>query len=145
MSINIHLKKDSKNAKTGALALTTTTGAESCPETCMHKKAGTCYAMTGPQSWHWAKVTQGKYKNNLTSNIITHAVDNNMSHSTIQITDGSLKFQNTKVTSPLTFKFITECLNDCIDDPNQVKVLIDYIKKKREVKYVPEVKRSYTN
>lgn len=84
-------------------------------------------------------------KNNLTSNIITHAVDNNMSHSTIQITDGSLKFQNTKVTSPLTFKFITECLNDCIDDPNQVKVLIDYIKKKREVKYVPDVKRSYTN
>ena len=63
----IHLKKDSKNGKTGALALTTTTGAESCPNSCMHKKAGTCYAMTGPQSWHWAKVTQGKYKNNLTN------------------------------------------------------------------------------
>ena len=68
MSINIHLKKDSKNAKIGKLALSTTTGAESCPNSCMHKKAGTCYAMTGPQSWHWAKVTKGTYKNNVSSN-----------------------------------------------------------------------------
>lgn len=83
-------------------------------------------------------------KNNLSNNIISHAVDNNMSHNTIQITDGTLKFQNMKVTSPLTFKFITECLNDCIEDEEQVKMLINYIKKKREVKYVPEVKRTYT-
>jgi len=83
-------------------------------------------------------------KNNLSDNIIAHAVDNNMAHSTIKITDGSLKFQNVKVTSPLTFKFITECLNDCIDDEEHVKVLINYIKKKREVKYVPEMKRTYT-
>ena len=84
-------------------------------------------------------------KNNLSNNIIAHAVENNMSHNTIQITDGSLKFQNVKVTSPLTFKFITECLKDCIEDEELVKLLIDYIKKKREVKYVPEVKRTYTN
>ena len=83
-------------------------------------------------------------KNNLSNNIISHAVDNNMSHNTIQITDGTLKFQNMKVTSPLTFKFITECLNDCIEDEEQVKMLINYIKKKREVKYVPEVKRTYS-
>ena len=81
-------------------------------------------------------------KNNLSNNIIAHAVENNMSHNTIKITDGSLKFQNVKVTSPLTFKFITECLKDCIEDEEQVKLLIDYIKKKREVKYVPEVKLS---
>jgi hypothetical protein len=82
-------------------------------------------------------------KSNLTDNIITHAVDNNLSHNTIKITDGSLKFQNVKVTSPLTFKFITECLNDCIEDEEQVKTLVNYIKKKREVKYVPDVKRTY--
>lgn len=83
-------------------------------------------------------------KNNLSNTIIAHAVDNNMSHDTISITDGSLKFQNVKITSPLTFKFITKCLNDCIDDDKQVKILIDYIKKKRQVKYVPEMKRTYT-
>ena len=82
-------------------------------------------------------------KNNLSNNIIAHAVESNISHSTIKISDGSFKFQNVKVTSPLTFKFITECLNDCIDDENQVKILVDYIKKKRDVKYVPEMKRTY--
>lgn len=88
--------------------------------------------------------TLRQQKNNLSNNIIAHAVENNMSHSTIKITDGSLKFQNVKVTSPLTFKFITECLSDCIEDKEQVKILVDYIKKKRDVKYVPEMKRSYT-
>ena len=68
MSINIHLKKDSKNSKIGKLALSTTTGAESCPNTCIHKQAGTCYGMTGPQSWHWAKTTKGTYKKNVSSN-----------------------------------------------------------------------------
>jgi hypothetical protein len=84
-----------------------------------------------------------KQKNNLSNNIIAHAVENNMSHNTIKITDGSLKFQNVKVTSPLTFKFITECLSDCIEDKEQVKILVDYIKKKRDVKYVAEMKRTY--
>ena len=83
-------------------------------------------------------------KSILSNNILAHAVDNNLSHSVIEISDGSLKFQNVKVTSPLTFKFITECLNDCIENEDQVKQLVNYIKQKRDVKYVPEVKRSYT-
>ena len=82
-------------------------------------------------------------KNNLSNNILAHAVDNNLSHNVVEISDGTLKFQNIKVTSPLTFKLITQCLNDCIDDVEQVKLLINYIKQKREVKYVPEVKRTY--
>jgi hypothetical protein len=79
----------------------------------------------------------------LGNNILAHAVDQNLSHSVVEISDGSLKFQNVKVTSPLTFKFITQCLKDCIEDEEQVKLLINYIKQKREVKYVPEVKRTY--
>jgi len=79
----------------------------------------------------------------LGNNILAHAVDQNLSHSVVEISDGSLKFQNVKVTSPLTFKFITQCLKDCIEDEEQVKLLVNYIKQKREVKYVPEVKRTY--
>tara|TARA_Y100000591_G_scaffold163648_1_gene141233 strand:- start:632 stop:976 length:345 start_codon:yes stop_codon:yes gene_type:complete len=82
-------------------------------------------------------------KSILGNNILAHAVDHNLSHSVVEISDGSLKFQNVKVTSPLTFKFITQCLKDCIEDEEQVKLLINYIKQKREVKYVPEVKRTY--
>ena len=75
--------------------------------------------------------------------IIDYVTNNDMEHKTVQITDGELRFQNNKVTSPLTFKFITQCLTDCISDENQVKQLVEYIKQKRAIKYIPEVKRSY--
>ena len=75
--------------------------------------------------------------------ILDHVTTNGIAHKTVQISDGLLKFQNCKVTAPLTFRFITQCLNDCISDENQVKQLIKYIKQKRAIKYVPEVKRSY--
>ena len=61
-----------------------------------------------------------------------------------KLTDGKLKFQNTRVTAPLTFRFLEECLNECINGEEQVKQIIKYIKSKREVKYVPDIKRSYS-
>jgi len=82
-------------------------------------------------------------KNGLSDIIIAHAVDQNLSHNTVEITDGSLKFQNVKVTAPLNFKFMAKCLNECISDEDQVKLLVTYIKEKREVKYVAEIKRMY--
>ena len=82
-------------------------------------------------------------KTQLTDDLIVYATEKNITHKTIEITDGTLKFQNRKETSPLTFKFIESCLNDCISESDQVKQLIDYIKKKRGVKYVSEVKRNY--
>ena len=75
--------------------------------------------------------------------ILDHVATHNISHQTVQISDGILRFQNSKTTAPLTFKFITQCLTDCISDENQVKQLVDYIKQKRVIKYIPEVKRSY--
>ena len=75
--------------------------------------------------------------------ILDHVTDNNMAHKTVQISDGTLRFQNCKVIAPLTFKFITQCLNDCISDEGQVKQLVNYIKQRRTIKYVPEVKRLY--
>ena len=84
-------------------------------------------------------------RSGLSSTLITYATDNDLTHKIIEITDGNLKFQNQKITSPLTFKFITECLNDCISDEEQVKQLVNYIKEKRGVKYIGELKRSYNN
>lgn len=89
--------------------------------------------------------TLREQKNELTSSIITYVAENNMEHNTIQISDGNLRFQNNKISSPLTYKFITRCLNDCIKDEDQVKQIISYIKSQREVRYVPEVKRRYAN
>lgn len=82
-------------------------------------------------------------KNNLTNQIFTYAETNNLENAVIQISDGKLKFQNVKSTNPLTFRFIEECLNDCISSEEQVKQIIKYIKSKREAKYSYDIKRTY--
>jgi hypothetical protein len=82
-------------------------------------------------------------KNNLTNNLYTYAEQNNLDTATIQISDGILKFQQLKQTSPLTFRFLEECLNDCLGDEERVKSILKYIKSKREEKISYIVKRTY--
>ena len=82
-------------------------------------------------------------KHELTSSILANAENSNMQHATIEITDGKLKFQNTRVTAPLTFRFLEECLNECITGNDEVKQIIKFIKSKREVKYILDIKRTY--
>lgn len=82
-------------------------------------------------------------RNALTSNITDYVNDNNLGHATIEITDGILKFQTIKQTSPLTFRFLESCLKECIGNEEQVMNIIKYIKSKREVKYYNDIKRSY--
>jgi len=82
-------------------------------------------------------------KKNLTCSLYTHAEQNNLDTATIQISDGILKFQQFKQKSPLTFRFIEECLNDCLGNEEQIKGIIKYIKSKREEKISYIVKRTY--
>ena len=57
----VHISKKSANVKTGRMPVTTS-DQSSCPTTCPHHTAngGGCYAASGPLSWHWKKVSQGK-------------------------------------------------------------------------------------
>ena len=82
-------------------------------------------------------------KSILTDNIFNYAENNNLQNAVIQISDGKLKFQNVKSTSPLTFGFLKQCLNECIHDTDQVDELIKYIKSKRTTKTNYDIKRSY--
>jgi len=82
-------------------------------------------------------------KNNLTDNLYNHAEQNNLETATIQISDGILKFQQLKQTSPLTFRFLEECLNDCLGDEEKVKNIIKYVKSKRCEKISYIIKRTY--
>lgn len=83
-------------------------------------------------------------KNSLTDNIFEYAESNNLENAIIKISDGKLKFQNVKSTSPLTWGLVEECLNDVISNEEQVKSIIKYIKGKRETKYNYDIKRSYS-
>ena len=56
--MQLHITHKSRNVKTGAI-LVTTTSADSCPNACPLKDNGACYAKSGPLALHWAKVTKG--------------------------------------------------------------------------------------
>jgi hypothetical protein len=84
-------------------------------------------------------------RNTLEKNITTYAASNNLSNSTVQISDGRLKFTNTKVPEPLTFKYLEKTLGEVIKNENQVKLIMEHIKQKREIKIVPEIKRFSNN
>ena len=55
--INVHISKRSANSKVGKIPVTTSSQG-TCPTTCPMWDG--CYAKTGPQSWHWRKVTEGE-------------------------------------------------------------------------------------
>uniref|UniRef100_A0A6C0CQG0 Uncharacterized protein n=1 Tax=viral metagenome TaxID=1070528 RepID=A0A6C0CQG0_9ZZZZ len=82
-------------------------------------------------------------KNSISDKILIYTEENNLAHATIQISDGKLKFQNNKITSPLTFKFLEKCLNECIENKEQVDAIIKFIKSSRESKYEASIKRMY--
>jgi len=84
-------------------------------------------------------------KNVLSQNINTHIETNNLSDSSVKLSDGQLKFVKVKDTQQLTFKYLETCLSEIIKNEEQVTKIVEYVKNKREVKYVPEIKRLYTN
>jgi hypothetical protein len=84
-------------------------------------------------------------KNNLNDSILSHVETSNLTNSSIQISDGKLKFITTKDTQQLTFKYLETCLREIIKNEDQVNKILEYIKNKREIKYVPEIKRLYKN
>lgn len=80
-------------------------------------------------------------RNFLEKSITTQAQTNNLSNANIKISDGNLRFINTKVTEPLTFRYLEKSLNEVIKNESQVKSIIEYIKQKRNTKIVQEIKR----
>ena len=84
-------------------------------------------------------------KNNISEEINTHIENTQLSNASVKLSDGQLKFIKVKETQQLTFKYLETCLSEIIKNEEQVKKIVDYIKNKREVKYVPEIKRLYNN
>ena len=84
-------------------------------------------------------------RNSLEENITSYASENNLSNATVKINDGRLKFTNTKVQEPLTFKYLEKTLGEVIKNESQVKLIMEHLKQKRAVKIVPEIKRFSNN
>ena len=84
-------------------------------------------------------------KNNISEQINSHIETSQLSNASVKLSDGQLKFIKVKETQQLTFKYLETCLSEIIKNEEQVKKIVEYIKNKREVKYVPEIKRVYNN
>ena len=84
-------------------------------------------------------------KNTISEEINTHIENTQLSNASVKLSDGQLKFIRVKETQQLTFKYLETCLSEIIKNEEQVKKIVEYIKNKREVKYVPEIKRVYNN
>ncbi len=84
-------------------------------------------------------------RNTLEENITNYVSSNNLSNATVQISDGKLKFVNTKVQEPLTFKYLEKTLSEVIKNESQIKLIMEHIKQKRSFKTVPEIKRFSNN
>ena len=80
-------------------------------------------------------------RNSANENIIRYVETNQLTSSTIQLSDGILKFSNQKSYSPLTYNFIEQILTDILPK-NQVDNIIKYMKEKRQSQTSISIKRS---
>ena len=85
-----------------------------------------------------------EHKSELTESLFKQADDNEYGNAIIQITDGKLKFANTKVQAPLSFKYVEEVLTNTVASPEARDEIIKRLKDNREIKYTHEIKR-FTN
>ena len=88
------------------------------------------------------KVLRNK-KTEINSNIIEYVDTNNLTSATIQISDGRLRFQNINSSTPLTFRYIQQCLSELISNDDRVNEIVQYIKDKREIRTNIDIKRIY--
>tara|TARA_Y100000591_G_C21526015_1_gene541750 strand:- start:268 stop:615 length:348 start_codon:yes stop_codon:yes gene_type:complete len=84
-------------------------------------------------------------KNDIEFKIYNYAEDNNLQNAVIEISDGKLKFSETKTTSPLSLKYVEKCLHEIVSDENVVKQIMNYIKEHRETKIESSIKRTYNS
>ena len=84
-------------------------------------------------------------KNTAEETILSYVETNSLKNATINITNGKLRFTETKQTAPLTLKYVEECLGKCIGNATQVGQIMQVIKESREIKYSSDIKRYMNN
>lgn len=82
-------------------------------------------------------------KSVINDEILEIVEEKQLSKATVNISDGKLKFVQSKHTAPLTLTYIEKCLSDIITNGKQVEQIMTYIKKNRETKTTMDIKRVY--
>ena len=85
-------------------------------------------------------------RNAMESSILTHVAEHNLSHATVRIKDGTLRFAfNVRQPPALTLSFLNEALAECCP-PQQAASIMQHVRAKRDAaaKLVPEIRRNYS-
>lgn len=78
-------------------------------------------------------------KTKLSQQILYHSKEKKLD--SFKMGSERLKFTTTNVYQPITLKYLDTCLKNIIKNEDQVSKIIDYIKSKRDVKSMFEIKR----
>ena len=81
-------------------------------------------------------------KTDIGKDICNYMTENKLNNH-IEISDGELRFFEKKEYTPLSFGYIEKRLHEIIADDEQVKLIVSYLKDKREVNTSLDIKRHY--
>ena len=81
-------------------------------------------------------------KTDIGKDICNYMTENKLNNH-IEISDGELRFFEKKEYTPLSFGYIEKRLHELIADDEQVKLIVSYLKDKREVNTSLDIKRHY--
>ena len=82
-------------------------------------------------------------KHHILSNICQYVEKQALTNSTIEISDGELRFYDKREYKPISFGYIEECLETLLKDPTQVETIMTYLHEHREVKTTKDIRRYY--
>ena len=85
--------------------------------------------------------TMREWKKKLTDTILEIMDKKGLSHKIMSIPNGELSIQEKREYSSLSYGFIEECLEEIIADKEKVADIVEYLRDKREIKIVKEIRR----
>lgn len=89
-----------------------------------------------------AELKQLRNDKNILENALTkYAKDNKIENSTVKINNNKIKFNVTKTSEPITFKYLERNLCNIIKNEDQLQKTMEYLKDNREIKYNYSIKQ----
>ena len=77
------------------------------------------------------------------NNILTYVETNNMYNNKVKISDSTLQFSSIKQQQTLSYRFLESCAQEYFLNNEKTKEFINFVKSKREAKFVNIIKRDY--
>ena len=82
-------------------------------------------------------------RDNYNYEILSYINENNLTNATIKVSDGNLKFVDSKIAQPLTYKFLNDSMQKFFKDKELTDKFIKFMKTQREIKISKDIKRTY--